>query len=821
MKKSLLTLIVMAAVCCLTTPAKAQEVATTRLEVGITATSMQQLVEPEMCVWGSGDQVRINGKTYSVLAEEGKLIVKPEVSANGTYIGSYPADCSGLDREEDNHMKMVPAQRYKHNGVHKIYMPMYGSAQAGGKLLFKPLCGIVGITLKGDAAINTIKVEDNAGAYVSGYFDRDPETNKIVCRKATAAGVYHVVLDCSNSGEGVKLSPVGTTFYIVLPAREYAKGLKVTVTDRSHHSMIYDTKPFTLGDVLSLPAVDYKPAENQLFAEHFDAMVYGGNRVAGKKFRGYGPMRKNGTINEMFDGTERAFNLYEFDKPGSGYIQEGHEKSFQEDHAMSMSYIMNRNIQDWQKMFRAQEYPGFLGVGVHNNTRGIVTSPQMSMLKGINEIEITFKVCPQEKMNCNVTFSANRVGVVKEMWINGIRRNLYKDVYPYGNTEVELILMAPHRDILPKVSNVADNKMWSEVKMIISGVTAESSFSWSADQFTSKYVNGFYLDDIEVKLLSTVERENTLRIMTYNVQNGMWADEPNNYDNFVEWMNKQDPDICIFCESSTIYKPGTHTRCDNPERYLPYGKGHNWERGTDPNLEPNGWIELASRWGHTYGKIGAHIDNHPVVVTSKYPITLVQKLGAANPDEIWHGGIHAQVTVNGERINIVGYHTWPFGYGRNVAKADRLKSTYEYGGDNYRTYETEFFMNSTILNPEYANEKLWIITGDTNCRSSLDDLHLEYGPGSPRYGSNDCVLKTGVRDIVKEYYSPAGRDVMVRSTQGGARIDIMYGSDEMANRVIRAESPRAGFTYAPYNKEMKFYDKSSDHLPVIVDFKWK
>ncbi|MBQ2702795.1 MAG: hypothetical protein IJF63_02915, partial [Alistipes sp.] len=62
---------------------------------------------------------------------------------------------------------------------------------------------------------------------------------------------------------------------------------------------------------------------------------------------------------------------------------------------------------------------------------------------------------------------------------------------------------------------------------------------------------------------------------------------------------------------------------------------------------------------------------------------------------------------------------------------------------------------------------------------------------------------------------------MVRSTQGAARIDIMYGNDEMANRVIRAESPRAGFTYAPYNKEMKFHDKSSDHLPVIVDFKWK
>ena len=819
MKKTLLTLLVTALVGIAGT-VKAQE-ATTRLEVGIEATNSQKMIEPDIAVWNTGDQVRINGENYSVFAENGKLYVAPKVSANGTYIGSYPADCSGLDRETDNHIRLVPAQHYKANGVNKVYMPLYASTKAGGKLTFKPMCGVVSITLSGSANINTIKVEDNAGVYLSGYCDRDSLTSKVIARKATAAGVYFTVLDCSNKGAGVELHEQGTMFNIVLPAREYPKGLKVTVTDRSHHSMIYNTKPFVLNDVVMLPSVAYKPAENQLFAEHFDAMVYGGNRVAGKGNRGYGPMRKSSEVNEMFDGTERAFNLYEFDKPGTTYFQEGHEKGFLQDHAMSMPYIINRNIQDWQKMFRVQEYQGYVGVGVRNNTRGIITSPMLSQLEGLNDIEITFKICPQEKFNCNLEFCTNKAGVVKELWINGIRRELDRAIYPYGNTEVEYILLRPSRDIVPTASKSEEKKQWSEVRAIISGATSETSFSWSADQFSGKYVNGFFLDDVEVKLLSTIKRENTLRIMTYNVQNGMWGDEPNNYENFVAWMQGQDPDICIFCESSTIYNPGTHTRCDNPERYLPYGKGNNWERGTDPNLEPEGWIELSSRWGHPYGKIGAHIDNHPVVVTSKYPITLVQKLGAECPDKIWHGGIHAQVTVNGERINIVGYHTWPFGYGRDVEKADRLKSTYAFGGDLYREYETEYFMNSTILNPAYAGEKLWIITGDTNCRSPLDDTHLEYGIGSPRYGSNQCVLNTGVRDMVKEYYSPDRRDVHVRTTQGGARIDIMYGSDEMANRVIRAEAPRDGFTWAPYNKEARFYDKSSDHLPVIVDFKWK
>ena len=78
-----------------------------------------------------------------------------------------------------------------------------------------------------------------------------------------------------------------------------------------------------------------------------------------------------------------------------------------------------------------------------------------------------------------------------------------------------------------------------------------------------------------------------------------------------------------------------------------------------------------------------------------------------------------------------------------------------------------------------------------------------------------------LKDIIKNYNSPDQRDVLMSSTQKQARIDIMYGSDEMMSRVIRAEIPKDEFTAAPYNAKMKFYDKSSDHLPVIVDFKWK
>ena len=456
--------------------------------------------------------------------------------------------------------------------------------------------------------------------------------------------------------------------------------------------------------------------------------------------------------------------------------------------------------------------------------RGVKTQP-LSMLEGINEVEVSFSICPKDKYRSYVEFAAHDAGVVKELWINGVKRSLNKEIYPYENSMVEQVRMLIDGPILNAGIKLENKEDWNQVRMIVSGVTPKTSFAWVANPESDKAKHGFAIDNIEMKVISTVTRENTLRIMTYNVQNGIWGDEQNNYDNFVKWMQEQDPDICIFCESQTIYKTQTHEKCDVTERYLPYGKGHSWERGTEPYFEPKGWIELGTRWGHTYAKIGAHIDNHPVTVTSKYPVTLVQKLGDKNPHEIWHGGIHAQVVVDGKTINIVGYHTWPFGMSRETrgkGKAIEAESTAELGGHLYRTYETEFFIENTVNNPKFADEKYWIITGDTNCRSSLDDAFLGYGPKSPRYGSNNYVLDhSGCKDITKTYNSPDQRDVLMSSTQKQARIDIMYGSDEMMSRVIRAEIPKDEFTGAPYNAKMKFYDMSSDHLPVIVDFKWR
>ena len=41
--------------------------------------------------------------------------------------------------------------------------------------------------------------------------------------------------------------------------------------------------------------------------------------------------------------------------------------------------------------------------------------------------------------------------------------------------------------------------------------------------------------------------ETNLRLLYWNIQNGMWSDQANNYNNFVAWVKKYDPDICVWC----------------------------------------------------------------------------------------------------------------------------------------------------------------------------------------------------------------------------------------------------------------------------------
>ncbi len=416
---------------------------------------------------------------------------------------------------------------------------------------------------------------------------------------------------------------------------------------------------------------------------------------------------------------------------------------------------------------------------------------------GISEVELTFSLkAPAES---EVIFQAFNAGVISDFSVNGKDIVLNEDNYPYtGHTEERLTIGGTGKK--------------QKVKLRIKGVTPETEFCWH-DGATEKEIHP---DRLNIKTLRTVPRSRTLRVVDWNIQNGIWAGQRDNYDGFVKYMNKLDADVCIFCEAQSIYYTGTKEFCKSTEQYLPY-KYREYKKKSDPGYEPEGWLELAARFGHKYVKVGAHKDDYPVIITSKYPIELIQKIGG---EGISHGGLHAQITVNGEIINFVGFHTYPHPFGKGVKGEEaRAESKARHEGDFYRENEMKIIMNKTILNPEYSSEKNWLIMGDTNCPSPLDSKHLGYAPDATNYLGHKFMLgNVPATDLMKSFSCPDDRDVFIRTMHRKMRIDMMYGSKSMTDRMINAKTPEDEFTRGSFNEAVRFYDISSDHLPVIVDF---
>ena len=56
-------------------------------------------------------------------------------------------------------------------------------------------------------------------------------------------------------------------------------------------------------------------------------------------------------------------------------------------------------------------------------------------------------------------------------------------------------------------------------------------------------------------------------------------------------------------------------------------------------------------------------DTFPQVVTSRYPVKIVKRINGNGEDlVVVHGAGYVEVDVNGEKLNIVTVHTYPFRY---------------------------------------------------------------------------------------------------------------------------------------------------------------
>ena len=260
------------------------------------------------------------------------------------------------------------------------------------------------------------------------------------------------------------------------------------------------------------------------------------------------------------------------------------------------------------------------------------------------------------------------------------------------------------------------------------------------------------------------------KVVSYNILEGMKNDKAANYDNFVEWVKKQNPDVLALQECNGF---------------------------TESSLK-----ELAQRWGHTDARIMRYPNRYyPVAITSKHPIEVVKYMPEnAEDNSLWHNAIHAKI----KGFNFVVLHLYPFGLYPNTS------SSAEGSGEEYRISEMTYILDSTMR--KYLNEPDWLMMGDFNSVSPYDKEHLG---NDWYYDLHSFVLENGYYDAVRERHNH-----FINSTSAN-RLDFIYTSKSLLKNIIEADIIKDEFTTSQVQVSEGQTEQISDHYPVTVTFRYK
>ena len=296
----------------------------------------------------------------------------------------------------------------------------------------------------------------------------------------------------------------------------------------------------------------------------------------------------------------------------------------------------------------------------------------------------------------------------------------------------------------------------------------------------TKFVEGDTKLEVESESAQFV---NNFKLLSWNIQDGMWCDQFDNYVNFVAYINEINPDIFCIQEAATHWDIDGKT-LSHYSRYLPYPDQKEDQVGVK---EPTGWIELAARWGHKYVVMGPYKDNYPVVITSKYPIEVIERLRGDENTKVSHGAIHVKVHFTEDiSVNLVNLHLQP----SNIDNASA-----------FRMNEINFYLSKTINSKEHYREKHWLMMGDFNSNVG-QNVDLE-------------VRKNSYYDLWHEM-----------NNYNKSYIDFIYGTEAM-RKALKSIDFLYGFAqiekvmYSPNGVVINNGSgvwKYSDHLPVLAEF---
>lgn len=293
------------------------------------------------------------------------------------------------------------------------------------------------------------------------------------------------------------------------------------------------------------------------------------------------------------------------------------------------------------------------------------------------------------------------------------------------------------------------------------------------------------------------EQVSDVSVLYWNIQNGMWSDQADNYCNFVNYVKGIDPDICVWTEAQTLYENDTNVQVDTDEAYL-----------------VDGWGELAQRYGHKYWCVSAQNDEYPQVITSKYPIDCVKRIFGTWPDQIVvHGSCWARIKVNRRYINIVPIHLWAQEYAYsildnfNYGTSERRKE-----GDAYRLMEIKHICNETIKKHKDISDDAWLFLGDYNSFSMVDNDVYNLPKNDTEFLVHDYMRSRGdLYDLMFELHP----DTFYGTSVSGHRLDYIYTSKLILDNTIDVKVVVDEYTTP---KERGGFYTPSDHYPIYLKF---
>jgi hypothetical protein len=752
--------------------------------------------------------VTVNGKAYvPAVQDDGKVYVDVEDSEAAVYEAVLVTEETTKYHGDTPLEDVVHPFAYAYHtlGNTLTVLPKYASydEEKGNLLSFSSGLSMIGLTVQGMTSISSIKVTDPQGTILGGTGSYDPQTRSFKMEK----GLPFMVLNCTNRGAFVSSS--GNVFMIPVRSGQYSKGLEVTICSADHLMCRTSIPSFTVDkDKVHSCMVTWKPDKNLLFYEGFDNMVWGGDVVAGEDSFGMNPVAGDMTIKSgrTLSGYETPLYPVSYEMAGAGYIQESNlsvteGKDVSGSRYLSDSYIKSRNIGGYLRLYRCQEYQGYISVGDTYN--GIVEPVFAGEISDAHrDIVISFDICAASDFDDDLSFKATNGGNIISCMVDGteLPETVFSRKFSKTGSTAALDRSA--------VTLPASDGRWHNVELTVRNMNDKSTFTLTTAASHSKPgAYRFYLDNYQVRTLKDhADRDgSTLRVMCWNIQNGMWADQDNNYNNFVAWVKKYNPDVCVWCEGETIF---------NTSGDKVYGTNR---------ILPNAWASVAQRYGHNYWSKSEDRDNYPQIITSKYPINTLAKIGQIGTTDAYveHGSGLFEVEFNGHSVYFVSFHAFAHAYDPKYTSSGtdaQNASAALYEGDYHREKEIRYVYEQTI--EKYPSQSNWLMMGDFNSISSLDAEH-HTGINDTNWLLHDHILgKDYLKDIIAERNAP--EDFFSSINGDSRRIDFIYASPAMYDRIESTAIIIDSWTVLSQDKSVSdkgYFCRPSDHRPILVDFK--